>query len=315
MAEGPVKAFFNAVRKDDVAALREILSDDPDVAKSRWPGRSGDGKMRSLGPSPFNKHKWLKVPKDYDPDDPRFTSTPLIFTQNDEIVAMLVESAVDVNAEGTSGDIELADWFYTPLWRAAHDGRIKSVRRLVEYGANVNYKTADGANQALKAAAENDHAEVCEYLLEKGARPDILTASLLGMADYVKDLITADAAAISVSDAHGRMPLDAATLLDSFRVSREGLGPHHERTAEILVLHGATMNLAHAASRGLLDEVKRRVEQDKDVLRRPVEMQALVTGAAVFESPLRAARRRGWAEVEAYLVKNGAVEEPKIVWN
>jgi hypothetical protein len=309
-----VGIFFDAIRANDVAKIRDLLSDDPELAKARWPGRAGDGKMRSLGASPFDKHTWLTVPEDALPDDPRFTSTPLIYTQNDEIVAMLIESAVDVNAEGTSGDIELAEWFYTPLWRAAHDGRLASVKRLVEYGANVNYRTPDGANQALKTAAENDQREVCEYLIEKGAKPDIVTAAMLGLADEVKDLIGVDAAGVSAFDAHGRTPLDAATLMDTFRKSRDGFGPHHERTAEILILHGALMNLAHAASLGLLDEVKRRVELDKDVFKRPVEMQALVTGAAVFDSPLRAARRHGRAEVEAYLVKEGAVEEMKVVW-
>jgi ankyrin repeat protein len=307
-------AFFNAVRSSDVAAVRALLADEPTLAKARWPGRSGDGRMRSLGPSPFNTHAWLSVPPDHNPDDPRFTSTPLIYSRNDEIVAMLVESAADVNAEGTCGDIELADWFHTPLWRAAHDGRIESVRRLVEYGANVNFRTPDGANQAMKAAAENEHPDVCDYLLEKGARPDVVTAAMLGMSDYVKDLIAADAEAVSVCDAHGRTPLDAATLLDTFRVAAEGLGPHHDRTAEILILHGALMNISHAAALGRLEDVQLRVERDKDVLRRPVELLALVGGAAIFESPLRAARRRGSRDVEAYLLEHGAVDEPKVIW-
>ena len=74
-----------------------------------------------------------------------------------------------MNAKGTSGDVELPDWFYTPLWRAAHDGRLASVRMLVERGANVNYTNPDGSNQALKTAAENDRFETCDYLIDHGA--------------------------------------------------------------------------------------------------------------------------------------------------
>ncbi len=114
---GKMTAFFDAVRADDVATVRTLLGDDPSLSNVRWPGRIGDGKMRSLGRSRFNQHTWLTVPSDCTADDPRFTSTPLIYTRNDEMVLTLVQAGADVNAKGTSGEIEMPDWFFTPLWR------------------------------------------------------------------------------------------------------------------------------------------------------------------------------------------------------
>jgi hypothetical protein len=171
--------FFDAVRNDNAQAVRRLVTAHPELARARWPGRAGDGRMRSLGPSPYNRHTWLTVPDEYDPEDPRFTSAPVIYTRNDEILQLLLAAGADANAKGTSGDLELPDWFYTPLWRAAHDGRLASVRLLVEHGADIDYRDPDGCNQALKTAAENGQREVCEYLLTSGAMPDVITASML----------------------------------------------------------------------------------------------------------------------------------------
>lgn len=54
--------FFDAVKAEDAVTVRRLLRDDANLAKARWPGRSGDGKMRSLGSSPFNQYTWLAVP-------------------------------------------------------------------------------------------------------------------------------------------------------------------------------------------------------------------------------------------------------------
>jgi ankyrin repeat protein len=307
-------AFFDAVRTDDIPTVRRLLGEDVSLAKARWAGRAGDGKMRSLGPSPFNQHTWLTVPEACEPDDPRFTSTPLIYTRNDEMVRTLVEAGADVNAKGTSGEIEMPDWFFTPLWRAAHDGRLASVQLLAERGADLNYGTPDGANQALKTAAENDRPEVCKYLLAVGAIPDLITAAMLGLPDQVEILVAARPDAIRQRDEHGRSALDAATLCDTFRGPRTCFHTGHDQAANTLLRHGATMELAHAASLGRMDDVRRMVEDDPGILRRPVEMVALIGGTAIKESPLATAKRRERTELIDYLLKHGAMDQPRVVW-
>src|SRR5690242_14418154 len=186
-----VQAFFDAIRSNDVETVRRLLQHNPNLVIHRWKGRGDpDGKMRSLGPPPYDQHVWKDAPVNpQDPDDPRYTSTPLHWTRDDAMVRLLVEYGADVNARGTSGDLELTEWLLTPLWRAAHDGRMESVRLLVESGAGVNVFNPDGCNQALKTAAENGHADVAAYLLAQGARPDTITAAMLGLPEAVADLL------------------------------------------------------------------------------------------------------------------------------
>ena len=303
-----IQAYFDAVRSDDVAAVRRLLCDNPPLVHARWAGRGRpDGMIRSLGPPPYNQHTWLPCPVNpVDPHDPRFTSTPLIWTRNDEMVRLLVEHGADVNARGSSGDLELLEWFLTPVWRAAHDGRLASVRLLVERGANVNARNPDGGNQALKTAAENNAPPVCEYLLAHGAEPDIITAALLGLVGAVARLLQADPSLVAASDEHGRTPLDAATLLDSFRAPEPPHSAAHDEVADLLLARSAVPDLAHAASLGRLDRVRQQVEADPTCVKRLRPVPELLTGGARFESPLQAAERRGWTEVFRYLREHGA---------
>jgi ankyrin repeat protein len=303
-----VEEFFEAVRHNDVGAVRRLLEANPGLAKARWAGRGRpDGMMRSLGPKPYNQHSWLPAPTNPDdPKDPRYTSTPLHWTQDDEMVAVLVQFGADVNAKGSSGEIELPDWFLTPLWRAAHDGRIRSVRLLVENGAGVNVVNPDGCNQALKTAAENGSSEVCTYLLAHGALPDIITAAMLGLVDAVERLVQADAALVHRRDEHGRSPLDAATLMDSYRVPWPQT-ESHDRVAQLLLSRGAHLELAHAASLGLLERVQQMAQEDPSFVARKRPVEELLTGGAEFETALDAARRRERHPVVEFLAERGAV--------
>jgi hypothetical protein len=49
------------------------------------------------------------------------------------------------------------------------------------------------------------------------------------------------------------------------------------------------------------------VEHDPEAPSRPRIIKALIGGAAIRESPLHAARRRGHTELAAYLLEHGAV--------
>ncbi|MBQ9578323.1 MAG: ankyrin repeat domain-containing protein, partial [Ottowia sp.] len=57
----------------------------------------------------------------------------------------------------------------TALFRAACDGRVDSVRNLIEAGSNVNYARPSNQATALSCAAENGHADAVKLLLDSGA--------------------------------------------------------------------------------------------------------------------------------------------------
>jgi len=290
--------YFDAVWRGDVAAVERLLQAEPGLVHARWPGRGRpDGLMRSFGPAPYDQHTWLPAPVNPDDlDDPRFTSTPLHWTRNDAMVRVLVEHGADVNARGTGGDLELPEWFLTPLWRAAHEGRIESVRLLVQAGADINILNPDGCNQALKTAAENGHPAVTDYLLAHGARADIISAALLGLEGEVARHLASDTTLAHHQDEHGRTPLDATTLMDAFRISWPQTEAH-DRVARLLIAHGAQVDIAHAASLGAVEQVQERLQADPTAATRARTPAPRLTGATTFETALEVAERRGRTEV------------------
>lgn len=73
----------------------------------------------------------------------------------------------------------LSSWYYSKtsdLWRAAADGDLASVRRLVESGEPVNQRRGVHASSPLHVAAGFGHVEVANYLLnheaDVGAKDD-----------------------------------------------------------------------------------------------------------------------------------------------
>ncbi len=90
--------------------------------------------------------------------------------QNLDLVQLLIELGANVNGTCSS------DW--KPLMLAARDGRLETVRFLVEHGAEVNY-LASGAvyRSALDAAARaerggTNYLEIVGFLLDHGADPN-----------------------------------------------------------------------------------------------------------------------------------------------
>lgn len=64
----------------------------------------------------------------------------------------------------------------TALHYAANDGKLKLVRKLIEYGADVNASNACWFRSVLSWAANNARIETIKLLLAHGAKPDSLDA-------------------------------------------------------------------------------------------------------------------------------------------
>jgi uncharacterized protein len=81
-------------------------------------------------------------------------------TGNEEMVSFLLEQDVDPNMKQETG--------MTPLIQASWKGYLSIVRKLIEHGADVNFKP--GRVTALGMANSSKHDEIISLLKEKGAK-------------------------------------------------------------------------------------------------------------------------------------------------
>ena len=99
-----------------------------------------------------------------------------------EIVEMLLNNGVDVNAKGNGND--------TALYLASKYGHVEIVEMLLENGANVNEKNQDGWT-ALHQASLRGEIEILEMLLENGANVNAQNdegKTALDEADYMVEV-------------------------------------------------------------------------------------------------------------------------------
>jgi ankyrin repeat protein len=77
---------------------------------------------------------------------------------------------------GSNGDAQPFVAGSTALHYAANDGKLSLVRKLIEFGADVNASNAQWYRSVLAWAANNARVETIKLLLAYGARPDSLDA-------------------------------------------------------------------------------------------------------------------------------------------
>lgn len=129
------RPFFEAVESGDLAGVKQLLSQRPDLIKATtfWQSTALHLAARA-GQS--------------------------------EIVAFLLKSGADVNAKN--------DWKLTPLHEAAIGGNGSVADTLLKAGADVNAVGGRHNDTALHIAAGRGHMEVVKVLLKYGANVEAL---------------------------------------------------------------------------------------------------------------------------------------------
>jgi ankyrin repeat protein len=198
------------------------------------------------------------------------------------------------------------------LNEAARHGEIATVRQLVENGTDVNATSGDVF--PLLVASCNGHTAVVEYLLLKGANPNVsnaegttalLCASYNGHQEVAKALLNAGA---RVNDVVTEYQITA--LMVSSRVG-------HTSLVKLLLDSGADPNqldvrgtsaLHRAVYLGNSDIVRMLVEAGANPSVRVPDTLIKAKDVVVGDTPLTIAKRKGLTAIAEYLQKQGATE-------
>ena len=132
----------------------------------------------------------------------------------------------------------------TALHRAAESCRGKDVRWLVARGADLEAMDAKGETPLQRAVAKG-HRTIAEFLITKGAKPDIFAGILTNRIEVVVRALQSDPSSISRADEKGCTPLH--------RAARSG----SREICELLVKAGADVNATDAAGSTPLHEAAR----------------------------------------------------------
>jgi ankyrin repeat protein len=179
-----------------------------------------------------------------------------------------------------------------PLLYAVVAGDQAMAELLIDHGADVNIPAEDGST-ILFLAMEWGHNELASYLLSKGAKHNIFTASGLGDMAAVESLLEKDGSLCNAKDYEKKMPLHWAA-------QRNQIG-----TASLLLAKGADINakdeyqytaLHEAALYGFVGMVQMLVVKGADI-NAPYKFDRL---------PIDFAADKGNIEVIRLLLSHGA---------
>jgi uncharacterized protein len=199
-----VVAATSAVQKGDVAALRLLLADHPELATAMF-GSLKDG-ARGMSRSLLHAA----------------TDWPGNFPNGPDVIAALVEAGADVNCRFTGPHTE------TPLHWAASSDDVAALDALLDAGADIEARGAViGGGTPMADATAFGQWKAARRLLERGAATTMWESSALGLLDRVEAFFAADP----------RSSADDATPC-LWGACHGG----HQHVAAFLVEHGADPN-------------------------------------------------------------------------
>jgi uncharacterized protein len=184
-----IKAFFDAIRADELALVTSLVDSDPSFASAKNETGvsailtaiySGRGQIRDLllaRGATLELHdaaaagkldrvrefvdKNPALSKSFSPDGFPVFALACFFGHFD-VARYLGDKGADVNAAATNGT------GYNALTAAVTAGHTEIVKWLLAKGANANYRYGPGYTPLLSAAA-NGHLEITKLLLAHGA--------------------------------------------------------------------------------------------------------------------------------------------------
>lgn len=160
-------AATDAVPQGDIARLRQLLVDHPELATAAIGTTGPGGKTRTL----------LHAATDWPGPCPNVATT----------IQVLVEAGADVNARFTGPHTE------TPLRWAASSDDVEALDALLDAGADIE---ADGAVIAggtpLDDAVAFGQWQAARRLVECGAHAKLFNAAVLGLLARVRDNLATD---------------------------------------------------------------------------------------------------------------------------
>ena len=185
------------------------------------------------------------------------------------------------NKKFNLNQIEIGAMQESPLFWAAENGHKKSVKVLIDCGADVNFVN-DAGITALMSASQNGHAQSVKVLIENGANVNftdntgataLMYASQNGHTDVVKELILGGAD-VNIED---DKKLTALTL---------SVAMNHAQSVQVLIANGANVSfvndagitaLMSASQNGYTDVAKELIAGGADVnLRNDAGVTALM---------------------------------------
>jgi ankyrin repeat protein len=257
-----------------------LLKADPKLAKTRdsrlqrtplfWAARSGDATLVKLLLEQGAEVNLYAAP----------------YSEPGNVVAG--PSIWDRNSTGKTGE--------TPLHLAAGEGHVEASRLLLDQGADVNAGDESGRTP-LQLACEKHHAKVVELLLKRGAavmRRDRWGNTPLHAASEdpacIKHLLAAKAD-INAANEEATTPVRSA----AYQGAKEA--------AELLLLHGAKLDLFGACLLGKTDVARKLLDEEPT----RVNLEYSKYG---HETPLMLAAKSGHADVVRLLLERGAKYDP-----
>jgi len=218
---------------------------------------------------------------------------------------------------GAAVNDERRVWSYdmedvSPLYHAAHRGRLADIRAMLEAGADPN-EISYGDGAPLFAAIRSGRRDVFDLLMQYGADPDLavdgdgspmIAAARNGELDMLQAMISSGAS-VDAGVAGDGNPLIAAVQV------------RDRRMVEFLLEAGADPNayvwadetpMVAAAQNGDIEIAEVLAEAGADLSLTVFAPNR--SGEGEYRSPISEARRKGHARMEAWLERRGAQHQP-----